>query len=77
MHFFNDLIPLFSVLPFFFFFYRKEAVTLPGTGETNMEDIEQSLQFSNTGTTTGFQHNAYFTMVYTWSRCLELENEKN
>ncbi|XP_040865306.1 sister chromatid cohesion 1 protein 1 [Glycine max] len=41
---------------------KKEAVTLPGTGETNMEDIEQSLQFSNTGTTTGFQHNAYFTM---------------
>ncbi|CAJ1971047.1 unnamed protein product [Sphenostylis stenocarpa] len=41
---------------------KKEAVTLPGIGETNVADIEQSLQFSNTGTTTGFQHNAYFTM---------------
>ncbi|KAK7385785.1 hypothetical protein VNO78_31644 [Psophocarpus tetragonolobus] len=41
---------------------KKEVVTLPGTGETNVEDIEQSLQFSNTGTTTRFQHSAYFTM---------------
>ncbi|XP_047154283.1 sister chromatid cohesion 1 protein 1 isoform X2 [Vigna umbellata] len=41
---------------------NKEAVTLPGIRETNVADIEQSLQFSNTGTTTGFQHNAYFTM---------------
>ncbi|QCE01360.1 cohesin complex subunit SCC1 [Vigna unguiculata] len=41
---------------------KKEAVTLPGIRETNVADIEQSLQFSNTGTTTGFQHNAYFTM---------------
>ncbi|KAG2391182.1 Sister chromatid cohesion 1 protein [Vigna angularis] len=40
----------------------KEAITLPGIRETNVADIEQSLQFSNTGTTTGFQHNAYFTM---------------
>lgn len=77
MHFFNDLIPLFSVLPFFFFFYRKEAVTLPGTGETNVADIEQSLQFSNTGTTNGFQHNAYFTMVCICPQCMELESEKN
>ncbi|RDX87711.1 Sister chromatid cohesion 1 protein 1, partial [Mucuna pruriens] len=41
---------------------KKEAVTLPGTGEINVADTEQSLQFSNTGTTMGFQHNAYFTM---------------
>ncbi|WVY89990.1 hypothetical protein V8G54_035504 [Vigna mungo] len=41
---------------------KKEAVTLPGIREMNVADIEQSLQFSNTGTTTGFQHNAYFTM---------------
>ncbi|BAT81091.1 hypothetical protein VIGAN_03074700 [Vigna angularis var. angularis] len=41
---------------------KKEAITLPGIRETNVADIEQSLQFSNTGTTTGFQHNAYFTM---------------
>ncbi|TKY56895.1 Sister chromatid cohesion 1 protein 1 [Spatholobus suberectus] len=41
---------------------KKEAVTLPANGETKVADIEQSLQFSNTGTTTGFQHNAYFTM---------------
>lgn len=47
-----------------FLFDRKEAVTLPGIREMNVADIEQSLQFSNTGTTTGFQHNAYFTMVY-------------
>ncbi|KAK7372517.1 hypothetical protein VNO80_05898 [Phaseolus coccineus] len=41
---------------------KKEAVTLPGIGETNVADIEQSLQFSNTGTTTGFQHYAFFPM---------------
>ncbi|KAL9318868.1 hypothetical protein ACSQ67_015385 [Phaseolus vulgaris] len=41
---------------------RKEAVTLPGIGETSVADIEQSLQFSKTGTTMGFQHNAFFSM---------------
>ncbi|ESW17186.1 hypothetical protein PHAVU_007G217900 [Phaseolus vulgaris] len=41
---------------------KKEAVTLPGIGETSVADIEQSLQFSKTGTTMGFQHNAFFSM---------------
>ncbi|KAK7300494.1 hypothetical protein RJT34_11339 [Clitoria ternatea] len=41
---------------------KKEAVTLPENYEMNVPDIEQSLQFSNTATTTGFQRNAYFTM---------------
>nr|KYP73083.1 Sister chromatid cohesion 1 protein 1 [Cajanus cajan] len=41
---------------------KREAVTLPENSEVNMAHMEQSLQFSNTGTTNGFQHNAYFTM---------------
>ncbi|KAK7260273.1 hypothetical protein RIF29_26190 [Crotalaria pallida] len=38
----------------------KEAITLP---ENNMEEIEESLQFSNTAPTMGFQQGAHFTMV--------------
>ncbi|KAJ1426336.1 Rad21/Rec8-like protein, N-terminal [Sesbania bispinosa] len=41
---------------------KKEAITLPENEEINVGDIEQSLQFSNTTTTKGFQHTAYFTM---------------
>ncbi|KAK8467007.1 hypothetical protein PHAVU_008G221700 [Phaseolus vulgaris] len=41
---------------------KKETVTLPGISDTNVADIEQSLQFSNTGTTMGVQHNAFFAM---------------
>ncbi|KAK7276417.1 hypothetical protein RIF29_17556 [Crotalaria pallida] len=38
---------------------KKEAITLP---ENNMEEIEESLQFSNTAPTMGFQQGAHFTM---------------
>ncbi|KAJ6350405.1 hypothetical protein OIU78_006553 [Salix suchowensis] len=42
---------------------RKEAVTLPENQETDMGEIEQSLNYSNAATTTmGFQETAYFTM---------------
>ncbi|XP_019461100.1 PREDICTED: sister chromatid cohesion 1 protein 1 isoform X2 [Lupinus angustifolius] len=41
---------------------KKEAITLPENQEINMGDIEESLQFSNTAPTMGFQHDAYFTM---------------
>ncbi|KAL2317099.1 hypothetical protein Fmac_030975 [Flemingia macrophylla] len=41
---------------------KKEAVTLPDNSKVNMADMEQSLQFSNTGNTNGFQHNSYFAM---------------
>ncbi|CAL0317623.1 unnamed protein product [Lupinus luteus] len=41
---------------------KKEAITLPENQEINMGDMEESLQFSNTAPTMGFQHGAYFTM---------------
>ncbi|KAG6765480.1 hypothetical protein POTOM_029523 [Populus tomentosa] len=42
---------------------RKEAVTLPENQETDVGEIEQSLNYSNAATTTmGFQQTAYFTM---------------
>ncbi|KAE9606185.1 putative rad21/Rec8-like protein [Lupinus albus] len=41
---------------------KKESITLPENQEINMGDIEESLQFSNTAPTMGFQHGAYFTM---------------
>ncbi|KAF9676961.1 hypothetical protein SADUNF_Sadunf08G0057700 [Salix dunnii] len=42
---------------------RKEAVTLPENQETDVGEIEQSLNYSNAATTTlGFQETAYFTM---------------
>ncbi|XP_057724882.1 sister chromatid cohesion 1 protein 1 [Arachis stenosperma] len=40
---------------------KKEAVTLPEIEDMNIADVE-SLQFSNTATTMGFQPAAYFTM---------------
>ncbi|MED6156803.1 synaptotagmin C2 domain protein, Syn1 [Stylosanthes scabra] len=40
---------------------RKEAVTLPENEDMNIGDVE-SLQFSNTATTMGFQQTAFFTM---------------
>ncbi|KAL9402326.1 hypothetical protein Peur_006175 [Populus x canadensis] len=42
---------------------RKEAVTLPENQETDVGEIEQSLNYSSAATTTmGFQQTAYFTM---------------
>ncbi|XP_061351696.1 sister chromatid cohesion 1 protein 1 [Gastrolobium bilobum] len=41
---------------------KKEAVTLAVNEEINVGGIEKSLQFSNTATSMGFQHTAYFTM---------------
>lgn len=42
---------------------RKEAVTLPENKETDFGDIEQSLNFSNTTATMGFQQTTYFALV--------------
>ncbi|XP_030932817.1 sister chromatid cohesion 1 protein 1 [Quercus lobata] len=39
---------------------KKEAVTLPENKETDFGDIEQSLNFSNTTATMGFQQTTYF-----------------
>lgn len=44
---------------------------MPEIEEMNVGDIEQSLQFSNTTTTMGFQQTAYFTMVCNRSLCIE------
>ncbi|KAF7826874.1 sister chromatid cohesion 1 protein 1 [Senna tora] len=41
---------------------KREAITLPEKKELNVEDVEQSLQFSNAATTMEFQRSAYFTM---------------
>ncbi|KAK7847408.1 sister chromatid cohesion 1 protein 1 [Quercus suber] len=41
---------------------KKEAVTLPENKETDFGDIEQSLNFSNTTATMGFQQNTYFAL---------------
>ena len=41
---------------------KKDALTLPENEETNIGEIEQSLQFSNATTTTGFQQTASFVM---------------
>ncbi|XP_050249298.1 sister chromatid cohesion 1 protein 1 [Quercus robur] len=39
---------------------KKEAVTLPENKETDFGDVEQSLNFSNTTATMGFQQTTYF-----------------
>ncbi|KAM3697773.1 hypothetical protein ACB098_06G138700 [Castanea mollissima] len=41
---------------------KKEAVTLPENKETDFGDIEQSLNFSNTTATMGFQQTTYFAL---------------
>ncbi|KAF2319159.1 hypothetical protein GH714_013638 [Hevea brasiliensis] len=41
---------------------KKDAVTLPENQETDPGDIEQSVNFSNTNATMGFQQAAYFAM---------------
>ena len=46
-----------------FMFCRKEAVTLPENQDTDLGDIEQSLNFSNGTATMGFQQTTYFAMV--------------
>lgn len=42
---------------------RKEAVTLPGGLEVDVEDVARTLNYSDANTTTGFQQTAYFAMV--------------
>ncbi|XP_037495670.1 sister chromatid cohesion 1 protein 1 isoform X1 [Jatropha curcas] len=41
---------------------KKEAVTLPENQETDLGDIERSVNFSNATATIGFQQTAYFAM---------------
>ena len=49
---------------------RKEAVTLPEKKETDFGDIEQSLNFSNTTATMGFQQTTYFGLVCNRPPCI-------